>query len=95
VWDLRQCFFIGVNFVIVHLKQQFLFSFSFNIVVSFRLYALRRIRDGFRAGKSLTDPAEIMEAVQKGEDNLEVIKRQVRFCALITNDLVEHLSAVC
>jgi len=44
----------------------------------FRLYAFRRIRDGFRAGKSLTDSTKISEALQKAEENLEVIKRQVR-----------------
>jgi hypothetical protein len=44
----------------------------------FRLYALRRIRDAFRAGKSLTDSSKITEAVQKAEENLEIIKRQVR-----------------
>jgi hypothetical protein len=42
------------------------------------MYALRRIRDSFRAGKSLTDSSKIMEAVQKAEENLEIIKRQVR-----------------
>jgi hypothetical protein len=50
----------------------------FNIVLFFRLYALRRIRDGFRADKSLTDSTKITEALQKAEENLEVIKRQVR-----------------
>jgi hypothetical protein len=55
----------------------FVFIFS-NIMLFFRLYALRRIRDGFRAGKSLTDSTKISEALQKAEENLEVIKRQVR-----------------
>jgi len=57
----------------------FVFIFIFcNIVFFFRLYALRRIRDGFRAGKSLTDSTKISEALQKAEENLEVIRRQVR-----------------
>jgi hypothetical protein len=61
----------------VEVDLVFIFVFS-NIVLFFRLYALRRIRDGFRAGKSLTDSTNISEALQKGEENLEVIKRQVR-----------------
>jgi hypothetical protein len=48
-------------------------------VFFFRLYALRRIRDGFRVGKSLTDSTKISEALQKAEENLEVIRRQVRW----------------
>jgi hypothetical protein len=44
---------------------------------NYRLYALRRIRDGFRASKLLTDSTKISEALQKAEENLEVIKRQV------------------
>jgi hypothetical protein len=40
-------------------------------------YTLRRIRDSFRARKSLADSTKIMEAVQKAEENLEIIKRQV------------------
>lgn len=55
----------------------FIFILS-NIVLFFRLYALRRIRDGFRASKLLTDSTKISEALQKAEENLEVIKRQVR-----------------
>jgi len=55
----------------------FIFIFS-NIVLFFRLYALRRIRDGFRAGQLLTDSTKISEALQQAEENLEVIKRQVR-----------------
>jgi hypothetical protein len=43
------------------------------------LYAIRRIRDAFRADKSLTDSTKITEAIQKAEENLEIIKRQVRF----------------
>lgn len=44
---------------------------------NYRQYALRRIRDSFRAGRSLADSTKIMEAVQKAEENLEMIKRQV------------------
>jgi hypothetical protein len=56
----------------------FIFIFSNIVFFFFRLYALRRIRDGFRAGKPLTDSTKISEALQKAEENLEVIKRQVR-----------------
>jgi hypothetical protein len=52
-------------------------------VCIFRLYALRRIRDSFRAGKTLADSTKIMEAVQKAEENLEIIKRQVRYKSIL------------
>lgn len=51
---------------------------------NYRLYALRRIRDGFRAGKSLTDSTKITEALQNAEENLEVIQRQVLVGRLYT-----------
>jgi hypothetical protein len=61
-------------------EEVFFFILIFStIVLFFRLYALRRIRDGFRAGKSLTDSTKISEALQKAEENVEVIKRQVRW----------------
>ncbi|KDR15786.1 LYR motif-containing protein 4 [Zootermopsis nevadensis] len=44
---------------------------------NYRLYALRRVRDTFKDGKSLTDSTEITEAVHKAEETLEIIKRQV------------------
>jgi len=79
--DFRQLLCISIDFVIVHSKWKlfsFLFLFSLTSCPFFRLYALRRIRDGFRAGKSLTDLTKITEALQNAEENLEVIKRQVR-----------------
>jgi hypothetical protein len=79
--DFHKLIYISLDFVIVHSKWKlfsFLFLFSLTSCFFFRLYALRRIRDGFIAGKSLTDSTKITEALQKAEENLEVIKRQVR-----------------
>ncbi|XP_066290481.1 LYR motif-containing protein 4-like [Branchiostoma lanceolatum] len=44
---------------------------------NFRMYALRRTRDGFRANKDVTDPAKIQELIKQAEESLQVIKRQV------------------
>jgi hypothetical protein len=52
-------------------------------VCIFRQYALRRIRDSFKGGKSLADSTKIMEAVRKAEENLEIIKRQVRYKSIL------------
>ena len=44
---------------------------------NFREYALRRVRDGFKQGKTETDPAKVAELFKYAEENLESIKRQV------------------
>jgi len=44
---------------------------------NYRMYAKRRIRDGFRGNKSLTDSNQIKEQIKFAQDNLKVIERQV------------------
>ncbi|KAI8520224.1 PREDICTED: LYR motif-containing protein 4-like isoform X2 [Branchiostoma belcheri] len=53
---------------------------------NFRMYALRRTRDGFRANKDVTDPAKIQELIKQAEDSLQVIKRQVVIGHLYSTD---------
>ena len=47
------------------------------IVVYNREYAVRRVRDAFREHSGETDPDEIHKLLQKAEDSLEVLRRQV------------------
>ncbi|XP_012589610.1 PREDICTED: LYR motif-containing protein 4 [Condylura cristata] len=42
-----------------------------------RTYAVRRIRDAFRANKDVRDPAEVQALVDKARRDLGVIRRQV------------------
>ncbi|KAF2885233.1 hypothetical protein ILUMI_20952 [Ignelater luminosus] len=53
---------------------------------NFRNYALRRIRDSFKENKSLTDQIQIKQQINKGYDNLEIIKRQVLIGNLYKTD---------
>ncbi|XP_078688465.1 LYR motif-containing protein 4-like [Branchiostoma floridae x Branchiostoma belcheri] len=53
---------------------------------NFRMYALRRTRDGFRANKDITDPAKIQELIKQAEDSLQVVKRQVVIGHLYSTD---------
>ena len=43
---------------------------------NYRGYALRRIKDGFRANSKLTEEALIDAKIQHAKDNLSIIKRQ-------------------
>lgn len=43
-----------------------------------RSFAVRRIRDGFKANKSLVDPGEITAAYDKAVNSYELLQRQVR-----------------
>ncbi|PNY30082.1 Uncharacterized protein TCAP_00012 [Tolypocladium capitatum] len=43
---------------------------------NFREYAKRRTRDAFRENKSVQDPRKVQELVQKGLEELQVLKRQ-------------------
>nr|CAD7202527.1 unnamed protein product [Timema douglasi] len=47
------------------------------IVILVKMYALRRIRDGFKENKTLADPGEIQNSIKRAEANLAAIKRQV------------------
>lgn len=42
-----------------------------------RCYALRRIRDGFRNNKQLSDETQILNEIAYAKNNLEIVKRQV------------------
>lgn len=44
---------------------------------NYRSYAQRRIKDAFREHKHETDQSKIDSLIQKGQENLEIIKRQV------------------
>ncbi|XP_015172751.1 PREDICTED: protein bcn92 [Polistes dominula] len=44
---------------------------------NFRMYALRKIRQEFQQNKTLQDEKEIEQFFQKGQEALELIKRQV------------------
>ncbi|KAF9823145.1 hypothetical protein SFRURICE_016038 [Spodoptera frugiperda] len=44
---------------------------------NFRSYALRRIRDGFKENKALTDLKQINQQYDFATENLNIIKRQV------------------
>ncbi|EDX01412.1 protein bcn92 [Drosophila yakuba] len=44
---------------------------------NFRMYAARKIRDTFRANRSTRDFAEIDRQMADGQQNLELIRRQV------------------
>ncbi|KAL2021007.1 hypothetical protein VTK56DRAFT_7781 [Thermocarpiscus australiensis] len=43
---------------------------------NFREYAKRRTRDAFRENKGVEDPRRIQELMQKGLENLQMLKRQ-------------------
>ena len=56
---------------------------------SFRSYALRRVRDAFRANKDEVDPKKIDKLLEEARQNLQLIKRQVIIDQLYkTNPLV-------
>jgi hypothetical protein len=46
---------------------------------NFRKYAIRRIRDGFRDNRVLSNETQIQSALEEASRNLETIKRQVIF----------------
>ena len=49
----------------------------------FRSYFLRRIKDGFREGSSLQDPAKVQVELERARNLLDVLKRQVTVFRLI------------
>lgn len=46
--------------------------------IDYRNYALRRIRDAFRANKGLTASDEVKKQYQFAIENLNIIRRQVK-----------------
>ncbi|EDW82866.1 protein bcn92 [Drosophila tropicalis] len=59
---------------------------------NFRMYAARKIRDTFRANKTINNFEEIDRQMATGKDNLELIRRQVIIGHLYTTDklVIEH-----
>ncbi|XP_048002042.1 LYR motif-containing protein 4B [Leguminivora glycinivorella] len=43
---------------------------------NFRAYALRRVRDAFKANKALSDPKQIQKEYLFAKENLAIIRRQ-------------------
>lgn len=58
----------------------------------FRKYALRRIHDGFKKNKTLSDPFVIEAEYKEALMNLEVIKRQVYFLRYISDFIHKFLT---
>lgn len=58
-------------------------SSNSDVIHSFRLiyrsYAIRRIRDAFRENKGLAQPEAVNKQYQFANENLNIIRRQVRF----------------
>ena len=48
-----------------------------NCCATFRMYALRKIKDAFRHNRNINDAEKIVELYNYGLKNLEIIKRQV------------------
>jgi len=44
---------------------------------NFRAYAVRRVRDGFKANLVLEDAAKVQKSFDLAKTNLELIKRQI------------------
>ncbi|XP_060596723.1 LYR motif-containing protein 4B-like [Ruditapes philippinarum] len=44
---------------------------------NFRMYALEKTRYDFRANKDVTDPQQMKALLDKAQDNLNIMKRQV------------------
>ncbi|XP_056648595.1 LYR motif-containing protein 4 isoform X2 [Diorhabda sublineata] len=59
---------------------------------NFREYAIRRIRDGFKENKILSNPKEVQIAIQKAQSDLDIIKRQVIVGQLYSAEklVIEH-----
>lgn len=53
---------------------------------NFRMYALRKVRDSFRANVTLSNSHEISNKYLEGAKNLEIIKRQVLIGQLYSAD---------
>ena len=43
---------------------------------NYRSYAIRRVKDGFRANAQLTEESKIRGALNKAKESIEIIKRQ-------------------
>ncbi|XP_051241885.1 LYR motif-containing protein 4 [Dicentrarchus labrax] len=45
---------------------------------NYRTYALRRVRDAFRANRNIEDPKTVARLMTEGQQTLALIQRQVR-----------------
>ena len=52
-------------------------DYSLILIQYLRMYATRRIRDAFRENRDISDPDVIKSLMKKGQDSLEMMKRQV------------------
>ena len=52
-------------------------DYSLTLIQYLRMYATRRIRDAFRENRDISDPGVIKSLMKKGQDSLEMMKRQV------------------
>ena len=52
-------------------------DYSLMLIQYLRMYATRRIRDAFRENRDISDPDLIKSLMKKGQDSLEMMKRQV------------------
>ena len=52
-------------------------SIAFDVFFLSRSYFLRRIKDGFREGSTLQDPAKVQVELERARNLLDVLKRQV------------------
>lgn len=53
---------------------------------NFREYALRLVREDFRAGSALTSPTEVTNAYQQGRVQLEALRRQSTISTMFPQD---------
>jgi Tfp pilus assembly PilM family ATPase len=53
---------------------------------NFRQYAIRRTRDAFIANRSLSDPQQIQQEIEKGIKELQVLKRQAAISQMYKGD---------
>ncbi|XP_044743735.1 LYR motif-containing protein 4 [Chrysoperla carnea] len=53
---------------------------------NYRNYALRRIRDGFKENKNVSDVDQISKLIEKAENNLNIIKRQALLSQVYSTD---------
>merc|ERR1712100_971585 len=49
---------------------------------NFRCYAVRRTQQGFRENRALTDPAAIAAALERGQRDLALLRRQATVSSL-------------
>ncbi|XP_017777486.1 PREDICTED: LYR motif-containing protein 4 [Nicrophorus vespilloides] len=63
---------------------------------NFRNYAVRKIKDSFKANRNLSDPSQIMVKMQEAKTNLEIIRRQVMIGQMYSTDklVIENVHSI-